>query len=136
MKIQEDKKIDEFVGKIFDEVKIESPSSGFTDRVMQQIEALEDSKIMVYQPLIPKRVWALIGFMILSAFVYLTMTTGSESGWMQQIDFSVLTNNSITRSISEIEISKTLMYTLVFMSLMICIQIPLLKSYFDKRLQY
>ena len=136
MKTQEENKIDRFVAKVFKEVDMETPSEGFTDRIMDQIHTLETSKLTSYQPLISKKIWVLIGFGVMLAFVILTMTTTSESSWLNQIDLSVLTENSFTQAFSNIHISKTLMYTLVFLSLMTCIQIPILKSHFDKRVQY
>jgi len=132
----EDKHIDDFVNKLMKETTLESPSLDFTDQIMMQVEAFKERKITAYKPLISKRIWAVIGLAILSTSIYLFFNTPSnESRWLSQLNFSVITNNNITQTLSGFTLSKTLMYTIVGFALMICVQIPLLKNHFDKRFE-
>lgn len=136
MKAHEDKAIENLVNKVMQETELESPSLHFTSQVMSQVEALQSSVITAYKPLISKSIWGIIGFAVLATCIYLFLNTPSnESSWLSSINFDVITNNSITQTISSFKMSKTLMYTIVLMSLMICVQVPLLKNHFDKRFE-
>ncbi len=136
MKAHDDKAVENLVNKMMEKIDLESPSLHFTNQVMTQVEALQSSAITKYKPLISNRLWSIIGFAILATCTYLFLNTPTnETSWLSSINFDALANNSITQSVSGFKISKTLMYTIVFMSLMICIQVPLLKNHFDKRFE-
>ena len=136
MKAHEDKGIENIVRKVMQDSGKESPSIHFTNQVMAQVEALQSSKITVYKPLISKPIWSMIGFAILATCLYLYLNTPSnEISWLSSINFDAITNNSITQTVSGFKMSKTLMYAIVFLSLMICVQVPLLKNHFDKRFE-
>jgi len=136
MKAHDDKSVENLVDKVMQETVLESPALDFTSQVMAQVEALQSSKITAYKPLISTRIWSVIGFAILATCAYLFLNTPTnEISWLSNINFDALANNSITQSVSGFKMSKTLMYTIVFMSLMICVQVPLLKNHFDKRFE-
>ncbi|MFD2823245.1 hypothetical protein ACFS5M_06165 [Lacinutrix iliipiscaria] len=136
MKAHEDKAIERLVRKVMQDTELKSPSEDFTSQIMSQIEAIESNTITTYKPLISKRVWSVIGFAILAISVYLFIITPSnETSWFSHVNFESLTNNSIIHTVSSFKMSKTLMYALVFLSIMICVQIPLLKNHFDKRFE-
>ena len=136
MKAQEDKALENIVDKMMQETVMELPSLDFTSQVMNQVEAIQSSEITKYKPLISKPIWSIFGFAILATCFYLFLKTpANEFCWLSRINFDVITNNSIAESVSRFKISKTLMYTIVFLSLMICVQVPLLKSYFDKQFE-
>ncbi len=125
--------LEAFISKIMAEDQLEQPSKNFTDAVMHKVEQLSDSNAMVYRPLIPKFVWVLvfIGVIVLLGFSYLEAPSES-SDWLKYIDLSKLTINPF-ENIS-FNFSKTLMYAMVLLAVMITIQIPLLKHYFNKRM--
>ncbi len=131
-----DKKIDHLVKKMMNNVSVETPSFNFTDSVMSQVNAIESSDVTVYKPLISKNIWVfiLIGFCVLLGYLIFGAETEGLS-WFSAIDFNVLSSNRLFEALSGFAVSKTLLYAISFFGLMMCIQIPLLKSYFDKRFE-
>jgi len=135
MQEQIDKNIESLTDKMLEDMPIVSPSLDFTNGVMSQVEALESKKLTTYKPLINKRLWFLVGFVLIAITGYLfTNNAANETTLFHALDFSKLTDNTLTQSLSGFTLSKTLMYTIVGFALMVCIQVPLLKHYFDKRL--
>lgn len=136
MKENVDKNIDRLVDKMMKDASVESPSFNFTNNIMLQVEALQKSEVTTYKPLISKRIWVfvLISFTILIGyFIFGAKLEGSS--WFSAIDFSVLSNNRLSEALSSFAISKTVLYAVMLFGIMMCIQIPLLKNYFDKRFE-
>lgn len=136
MKENKDKHLDNFTKKIVKKASLESPSIHFTSEIMSQIAEFNKSTVAVYKPLISKKIWFLIALSFVALFTYLVFgaETKTES-WFNTLDFSVISNYKLTNVMSSFTISKTLTYAIVFFGLMLCIQIPFLKNYFDKRLE-
>ena len=134
MEEKDTKYIDNLSKKVIGKSTIESPSFDFTNTVMSQINALQESKSTVYKPLISKPVWFLItiGFLASSLYVLFFGTKTESSNWMQSINFSMFSNINLD-ILPSVSISKTFTYAVLFFGLMVCIQIPLLKNHFDKR---
>ncbi|GAA4816565.1 hypothetical protein [Litoribaculum gwangyangense] len=132
------KYLDDLSKKVMAHGKVESPSFNFTDAVMSKIETLSKNQATIYKPLISKRMWFLIlvGFLALFSYGLFSGNNEESIGWLNKIDFSILSNNNISNTLSSFKFSKTLMYALVFFGSMICLQIPILKHYFNKRLEY
>jgi len=130
------KHIDDFVDKVVKESSLESPSLDFTSNIMSQIEAVSQNEITVYEPLISKRAWFIIGALILGGLTYLMLGNNLQTtGWFDDINYSVITNNRFTEMIGSVTFSRTLMYAITFFAVVFFIQIPLLKNYFDKRIE-
>lgn len=131
------KHIDNFVDKVVKDSSLESPSLDFTSNIMSQIECITQSEITVYKPLISKQVWFIIGVLIVAGLTYLMLGNSLQTtGWFDGLDYSLISNNKVTAALSSITFSKTLMYAIIFLGVVFFIQIPLLKNYFDKRLEY
>lgn len=61
MKANEEKIIDELASKAIKAVDVKTPSVDFTQSLMDKIQAVQTTqKTMVYEPLISKKVWAVI----------------------------------------------------------------------------
>lgn len=136
MQEQVDKNIEVLADKMMKELAIESPSLDFTNAIMDHVEAIERKEITTYKPLIPKYLWFVVGFVLVAITGYLVVNnTGSETSLFRSLDYSKITNNTITQSVSEFKMPKTLMYGILFLGIMICVQVPFLKYYFDKRLR-
>ena len=132
-----DKTIERLVDKIMKDTSVESPSFHFTDNIMSQIEALQKSDVTTYKPLISKSVWVFILLSFTTLIGYFVFGTKPEtSSWFSSVDFSVLSNNQVTDVLSNITVSKTVTYAVLLFALMFCIQIPLLKNHFNKRLEF
>lgn len=130
-----DKQIEQLVDKMMNNSKLVSPSLDFTTSIMTQIETLSQTEITTYKPLISKRNWFVLGALFIVLFGLSILGTPTEANsWFNALDFSILTNNKVSKVMSNITISNTVLYTVVFFGAMLFIQIPLLKNYFDKRL--
>ncbi len=130
-----DKQIEKLIDKTMKHTELESPSFNFTNAVMSQVHALEQSAVTTYKPLISKPMWFAIFAVGLAIVLYIVLgTSTTETSWLSFIDLSVLTNNKFSIALPEFTISKTVMYAVVLFGLMLFIQIPILKNYFDKRI--
>ena len=135
MKENVDKYLEDLTEKVIKDRSIESPSFNFTDKVMSQVNTVNESKTLVYKPLISKTTWVLIaiGFLAIMLYLLLFETQTEPSGWLHKINFGVLSSKEI--SFPSFKVSKTLMYAVVLFGVMFSIQIPFLKHHFDKRLK-
>ncbi|MGB1308223.1 MAG: hypothetical protein ACPG6B_04890 [Oceanihabitans sp.] len=133
--MQEDKNIENLVSKMMQDLAIDSPALDFTNAVMSQVENLESKNEIVYKPLISKPLWVLLGFVLVVITSYLFMNTSAEeTTWLSTLNFSSFTNNNFTQSLTTLKLPKTFIYAILFLGIMVCIQVPLLKNYFDKKL--
>ncbi len=128
-----EKKIETFIDKLMANETLEQPSVDFTDKIMSKVESISNSTTTVYKPLISKSVWLLIGvsFVVLVGYIYLKEPVAS-SGWLDRFNLSDISINPL-QSVTY-EFSKTLMYAMALLVIMMSIQIPLLKQYFNKRM--
>ena len=125
-----DKGLDSLSRKVIGKSAIESPSFDFTKHVMSQINALSSSSVTTYVPLISKKVWALIAI-VFAGIVWFTRSGASEekSSWVSNLDLDY----ELVSPFATLELSQTVVYSVLLFAIMICIQIPLLKHYFNKR---
>ena len=135
MKNNIDTHLDRLTKKVMKETSLESPSFTFTDSIMSQVETLASRDVTVYKPLISKSVGTLITIGIIALISYLFfMNSSIQTEALFTLNFEVLFNNRFTTVLSNIKLSETLMYVVISLGIMLFIQIPLLKNYFDKRL--
>ena len=130
-----DKQIEELVERSMKTQSLESPSSNFTSMVMKQVHALEQSRVTVYKPLISKPMWfaMFVVTLLVVAYIIFGMKT-TETGLLNFIDLSILTDNKLSSAMSGFKVSKTVLYSVVLFGIMLFIQVPILKNYFNKRL--
>lgn len=127
---ESDKNIEKFIDKIMAESTLESPSIDFTSKVMSQILVAEKSKIQKYKPLISMPIWVVILGSLISLILYTAF--GNES-YNSEIGHSYVVN--ISNIFSEFHFSKNTIYAVLIVPLMVLVQIPLLKNYYDKKFQ-
>ena len=132
---RDNKKIDALIDKLMAAHSLEQSSLNFTDNVMAKVEALSHSKVTVYKPLIPKAVWFIIvgSFVALVAYVYLTAPSAHNS-WVDKLGLSDISLNPFEAI--NLNFSASLTYAIVLFAIMLSIQIPLLKHYFNKRMAF
>lgn len=130
---EDNKKIEDLIDKLMSVESLEQPSPDFTTNVMFQVEAIANSSVTTYKPLIPKYIWILIscGCIALVGYIYLKEPVASN-GWLEQLNLSNVSHN-LLENLNE-KFSKTTIYAFVLLAVMISIQIPLLKKYFNKHL--
>ena len=131
----DEKKIETFIDKIMSADSLEQPSLDFTDKVMTKVEAISSSTATVYKPLISKPVWYIIigSFVALVGYIYLKEPV-INNGWFNRFELSNFSIN-LLENVS-FDFSKTLMYAVVLLAIMVSIQVPLLKHYFNKRMAF
>ncbi|WP_299209941.1 hypothetical protein [uncultured Dokdonia sp.] len=114
MKGTEEKQLDNVMSKAIQKAAVQSPSNDFTQTLMHKIQAAQTSQTtIVYQPLISRRIWGLLGiiFGLLIGYVNLsnisftavsdlieetsdTMGTWNVPAWeFPSIDFSLATTS-------------------------------------------
>ncbi|GAA4957234.1 hypothetical protein [Algibacter aquimarinus] len=140
MKDKVDKYLEEITNKVIKEAAVESPSFNFTNSVMAEVNMLNQSKSIVYKPLISKYTWGVIFAVFIALLVYIVFFSSQtevspRSNWFNAIDFSVISNNKASNAISNFSIPKVFAYAIILFGGMLCIQVPLLKYHFNKRLE-
>lgn len=132
MKENIDKQMEKLTDKVMKHSVIESPSFDFTENVMSQVIAFEESRVTSYQPLISKRAWILIfvGFFAFLAYV-IFVTKPETSDWFNIVDMNT---ERASKLLNGIQTPRIAAYGVGLLAMMLLIQIPLLKNYFDKRL--
>ena len=133
MKANEDKNIEKLVNHIMKDIVLESPSFDFTSNVMSQVLLTKTSNVTVYKPLISRTTFIAVFGFILTLFIYLFINGEQQTnGWPTYLNLNALYDNKLT---AIFKFSKITTYTVVFTTLMLLIQISLLKNYFDKQLE-
>ena len=129
-----DKQMDNLVKKVIVKASLETPSFDFTVQIMTQLVAKKQSESTIYKPLISRTVWIAIfvGFGVLIAYSFFGIQQESQN-WIR--DFDGLTYSAIFNKFPKITVSKTVLYALVSLSVMILIQVSVLKDYLDKRFE-
>lgn len=127
-----DKQLENFVDKAMKLPPLVSPSFDFTANVMSQVNALQESKVTSYQPLISTSMWIVIftGFVAFVAYIVL-VTKPEASGWFDSVD---LNTERVSEFFGGLQTPRIAAYGVGLLALMFLVQIPLLKNYFDKRL--
>ncbi|MEO1033219.1 MAG: hypothetical protein AAFX55_17575 [Bacteroidota bacterium] len=132
---KDDKRMEDLVNKLMRADRLEKAPFDFTDKVMAKVEALSNSKMTVYKPLIPKYIWWLIAIGLATLVGYMLFKEPangqslSERYNLPELSFNMFENISL-------DFSNTLIYAVVLFAVMVSIQIPLLKQYFNNRLSY
>ena len=131
MKEQTDKHIETFIDKAMKSSTLETPSFDFTVKVMSQITASSNSSVTVYKPLFSKSAWVIMLLLTAAILVYALFSNDTSTlGWFDKVDLAKVFN-----LFSGIKISQTAMYSLLMFAVMLFVQVPLLKHYFNKRLE-
>ena len=131
MKVNEDKHIEKLVDHMMKDTLLETPSFDFTAKVMSQVLATKTSGITAYKPLISKKVMITICSVLLGLIVYsLFYDSTQPSKWIPHIDF--IPFNNITKPF---QFSKATTYSVVLTAVMLFIQIPFLKNYYDRKFE-
>jgi len=132
MKEQETKDLEQLVSKAMQKATLETPSFQFTDKVMAAINAEHQSVTARYRPLIPKYIWAAITVTILGITAYLWFLIQPAPLDLPKLSFDFMENNLLSKEVTSFTPSKITVYALLLLAVMICVQIPMLKRYFDK----
>lgn len=133
MKNSEDKKIEKLVENLMAETTIESPSLDFTAKVMSGVFAVEKNKAFIYKPAISKRAWFIILGAIVALFTFLLFKTQPASD-VSNFNLAFLNSEKMLNVLSGFQFSTLTANILFAASVMVFIQVFLLKTYLNKRL--
>lgn len=124
------KSLEVLSNKLFDTQDLKSPSFDFTAEVMKEVVKLSVPKRVEDTPLISKTAWLIIGgvFSGLLGFAVFGKAFRAD-GW-----FHTWSSIKMTVWVPDFSVSKTTLYAIVLFGIMLVIQVPLLKHYFNKRL--
>ena len=131
----ENKHIEElgaFTKKYIKEIKEESPSINFTSNLMDILQK-ENSAIYKATPLISKKVWGiLISLLILSIFY---VSRGTPLNWVTtpKLNLDFMSKIQIPNLFEGVTVSNTMLYACFFFTIMIFVQIYVLKNHFAKK---
>lgn len=134
MKNREDKNIEKLVENLIAETSVESPSVEFTAKVMSGIYAVERNKIFMYKPVISKRAWFIIFGIIAALFAFLIFNTQLTSAG-SNFNLTFFNLDKFVKPFFGIEISSMTANVIVVATIMVLIQIFVLKTYLNKRFQ-
>lgn len=131
MKEQTNKHLENFVEKVMQSSTLETPSFDFTAKVMSQVTVTSRSSVTVYQPLFSKSAWVIMLLLTAAILMYALFSNDTSTlGWFEKVDLTKVFN-----LFSGIQISQTAMYSLLMFAVMLFVQVPLLKHYFNKRFE-
>ncbi len=131
MKVSEDKNIEKLIDNLMKDATLESPSFDFTSKVMSQVLATKTSEATTYKPLISKQVFIALFSSLTVLVIYILFNGNTSSG----NDFLRLNYNLLhdLNLVDTFRFSKITTYSVVLTTIMLFIQIPLLKNYFDRK---
>ncbi|MDP2688378.1 MAG: hypothetical protein Q8O62_14255 [Aequorivita sp.] len=132
MKENETKQIEHLVAKAMQKSTLETPSFQFTDRVMEALQA-QQSAVTRYRPLFPKYIWVAIAAIVAGFTAYIWFLVQPSPLNFPTLSFDFIKNNSLAQEVAAFTPSKITVYAVLLLALMLCVQVPMLKSYFDKR---
>ncbi len=129
-----DNRIEKLIDSIMKDAPKEQPSVDFTANVMSQLALISNHQSTVYKPLISKKVWGLLVIIVVSLIVFLGVSQPASQSWFQSFDLNSFGNHRILGRFAAIQISGTTKVSIVMFAVMLMIQIPILKRYFDSRI--
>ena len=135
MNKNEDKHIEKMVDSLMKDRALDTPSFDFTSKVMSQVLATKTSDITTYRPLISKNTLIIICGVILAFIGYgIFYDNSASNNQLPHFDFIPHFDSipfiSLTKSL---QFSTATIYSVVLTALMLFIQIPLLKNYYDSK---
>jgi len=133
MKVNEDKNIEKLIDHLMKDTTLASPSFDFTSKVMSQVIATKTSAATTYQPLISKQTFLAI-FIGLAALITYVLWNGNaaSNSRLLTLNYNLLSNFNPVKTF---QFSTITTYTVVLTAIMLCIQIPLLKNYYDSKFE-
>ncbi len=137
------KNIEEITKYIIKEAQIESPSEDFLNKVMNSVKLERKLSLRkVYQPLISKSAWLLIITVFFGLSIFMLAGNSENSYLLSKVNvsfFDKITSIKVLENIPSINIfknihfSSTFTYSFVFFSILVMLQLWVIKNYFNKQ---
>ena len=128
------KELDNFSKKYIKDIDTEKLSPEFTSELMKKIQVLNVYKVQSFTPLISKKVWFLIGFLLV-AILSIPFSSNKESILsVPKLDVTFLNKFQLSNLFESVSISNTTFSIICLFGFMIFIQFIYLKKYFESRI--
>ena len=128
------KELDNFSKKYIKDIDTEKLSPEFTSELMKKIQVLNVYKVQSFTPLISKKVWFLIGFLLV-AILSIPFNSNKESILsVPKLDVTFLNKFQLSNLFESVSISNTTFSIIFLFGFMIFIQFIYLKKYFESRI--
>lgn len=128
------KELDNFSKKYIKDIDTEKLSPEFTSELMKKIQVLNVYKVQPFTPLISKKVWFLIGFLLV-AILSIPFNSNEESILsVPELDVTFLNKFQLSNLFESVSISNTTFSIICLFGFMIFIQFIYLKKYFESRI--
>jgi len=127
---ENDKDIEQLIGKVMKEHVLQEPSFDFTSKVMARVTV--QPKAVRYEPLISRAGWATIFGSIFATCIYMFSGTAPQPT-QYDLDVSFLYNNKVSEALAGTHFSEAAMYAAMVVAFLVLIQIPLLKKHFGRK---
>jgi len=131
MKEDENKELEQLIGKAMKNMPLETPSFDFTSRVMAQAAITPKKAIPAYKPILPKSFWLVSAIIIIGLISYAYFSGTPEENVSYGMNLEQAYNSKISHITNQINFSKTTMYATVALLLAMLVQIPLIRNYFQ-----
>ena len=133
--MKKNKNIEELTKYIIQEAQLESPSVGFTDRVMAAVRTEEiESALPNYQPVISKRGWFLIAFLLVGICSFVFTGNFENPEVLTSIDLSFLESVSSINLFEGIEISNIFLISTLLFAIFALMQLLTIKNFINRQL--
>lgn len=132
MKENENKELDELIGKAMKSLPLETPSLDFTAHVMARtVEA--QRTIPQYKPLLPNYFWLVlaIGLALVLGYAYFAETP--QEAVSSRLNLKETYGNAFHSMTSAINFSRITLYATVALLLAMLVQIPIIRSHFERK---
>ncbi|WGH76405.1 hypothetical protein P8625_04385 [Tenacibaculum tangerinum] len=129
------KELDAFAKKYIGEIEEASPSVNFTANTMHAILKEEASSIYKAQPLISKKVWVVLAAIAVVSMLF--VSKGTSSTWLKipSLKMEYIPNIQLPNVFENITISNLMLSACFCFTLMVFVQIYVLKNHFTKHLE-
>lgn len=131
MKEDENKELEQLIGKAMKNMPLETPSFDFTSRVMAQAALTPKKVIPAYKPILPKSFWLVSAIIIIGLICYANFSGTPQEKTSYGIDIEQAYNSKISHIAGQLNFSKTTMYATVALLLAMLVQIPLIRNHFQ-----
>lgn len=110
-------KRDNLTRKILEKAGMEQPSYSFTSRIMEQIRLSHSPEVFIYQPVISKKTWVLLGFSIVSVLlVFMNMPESQTPGANNFSQYLAPAQNAMNTAASGLFEKLSLLHSLSWMA--------------------
>ena len=132
--MEEDKKLDDFIGKSIKSVGLDKPSLDFTNSVLSKIQVESQTKaVFEYRPIISKSTWAIIFAIVVAIFTYVIFGNSDQGNtWFSFSQLNMVTSFNVLGKMSSFELSNTFVYGILVFTFFLLIQVLLIKQRFER----